>query len=60
MTDNLSVPFIALCHEMPFTVITKENLSIADKNTIAGDSRSLSRKGEGTNTSFSLVGSHLN
>jgi hypothetical protein len=27
MTENLTVPFIALCHEMPFTVITKENVS---------------------------------
>jgi hypothetical protein len=60
MTEDLTTPFIAVCHEMPFTVITKENLSISKKDVLAGDSRSLSRKGEGPDVSFSLVGSHLN
>jgi len=27
MTEELSTPFIAICHEMPFTVITKENVA---------------------------------
>lgn len=50
MTDT-SKRITAACHEMPFTVITNENLNIKETNS---KSRSLS----GTNNS--LVGSHLN
>lgn len=49
MTENLAVkPLIAACHEMPFTVITKENLE--DKTNKV--SRSLNGS--------SLVGCHMN
>ena len=61
MTENLSTPFIAICHEMPFTVITKENVSTLQNCLVAGESRSLSGKStEGSSRSYSLVGSHLN
>jgi len=52
MTSNLSgKELIAFCHEMPFTVITAENLE--NNSTIMGRWRSQSG-------ASSLVGSHLN
>lgn len=52
MTNNISSrEIIAICHEMPFTVITAENLE--DTPTIKGRWRSQSG-------ASSLVGSHLN
>lgn len=52
MTDNISnKEIIAICHEMPFTVITAENLE--NTSTIIGRWRSQSG-------ASSLVGSHLN
>lgn len=59
MTEGLgNKKLIAACHEMPFTVITFENLKINNSNTISmTDYRSLSRDG---NNKLSLVGSHLN
>ena len=52
MTNNISNrEIIAICHEMPFTVITAENLE--NTNTIRGRWRSQSG-------ASSLVGSHLN
>ena len=46
---NINKEIIAVCHELPFTVITRNSLTDLQKNV----SRSISNKG-------TLVGSHLN
>jgi hypothetical protein len=51
MTNLSNKEIIAMCHEMPFTVITAENLE--NTTTIKGRWRSQSG-------ASSLVGSHLN
>lgn len=49
MTNNIGKEVIAVCHELPFTVITRSSLVTGQK----GVYRSISDKGK-------LVGSHLN
>lgn len=51
MTEDSNIKYIAVCHEMPFTVITKESLAKAQMTVY----RSLSNANPPA-----LVGSHLN
>ena len=54
LNNNKSVTWVAACHEMPFTVITSENLKSGSSYKTENKSRSIDC------TKNSLVGSHLN
>ena len=54
LNSNKSVTWVAACHEMPFTVITSENLKSGSSYKTENKSRSIDC------TKNSLVGSHLN